>query len=87
MWKVVVPSVERHTSLGDPWSPLQSDILAILGLAGELTATAVEGKVRESFGPDISELIPRRSGWVVVDEIMGSHALLDRSLGNRCRCA
>ena len=47
--------LERRTSLGDPWRPSQSDVLAIIGLGDELAVMTVEGKVQESFGPIVSE--------------------------------
>ena len=43
--------LERCTELGDGLRPSQTDVLAIVRLPNELAVMAVEGKVRESFGP------------------------------------
>jgi hypothetical protein len=50
--------LERCTDLGDGrGTPSQSDLLAILGLKGEIAVMGVEAKVNESFGPFVSEWI------------------------------
>lgn len=46
---------ERSTDLGDGLrGPSQSDLLAVLGLGEALAVLAVEGKVRETFGPRVA---------------------------------
>ncbi|HMO75423.1 MAG TPA: hypothetical protein PKD99_15885 [Sphingopyxis sp.] len=48
--------LERKTDLGDGRaSHSQTDLLAILGIGGELTVLGIEAKVDESFGPYVSE--------------------------------
>ncbi|TXN25556.1 hypothetical protein [Methylobacterium sp. WL19] len=47
--------LERWIELGDGLKPSQADVLAVLGLPGELAVMAVEGKVDEAFGPRVSE--------------------------------
>ena len=59
--------LERRTSLRDPWRPSQSDVLAILGLPGELALMTVEGKVKESFGPLVSEWIATDAGGSAIE--------------------
>ena len=50
--------LERCTDLGDRrGSASQTDLLAVLGVGGELAVMAVEAKVTESFGPLVSEWI------------------------------
>lgn len=53
--------LERCIELGDGLRPSQADVLAILGLAGELAIMAVEGKVDESFGQLVSEWLNNAS--------------------------
>jgi hypothetical protein len=48
--------LERCTDLGDRrGTASQTDLLAVLGVGDELAVMAVEAKVRESFGPRVSE--------------------------------
>jgi hypothetical protein len=47
--------LEKCTELGDGLTPSQADLLAVVGLDGELAVMAVEGKVDESFGPLVSD--------------------------------
>lgn len=50
--------LERYTDLGDRrGSASQTDLLAVLGIGGELAVMGVEAKVTESFGPLVSEWI------------------------------
>lgn len=57
--------LERKIELGDGRQPSQADALAILGLPDGLAIMAVEGKVREPFGDQVSGWIagsPSKSG-------------------------
>lgn len=48
--------LERCTDLQDgARGPSQTDLLAIVGVGSDLAVLAVEGKVRESFGPRVGE--------------------------------
>jgi|SRR5579863_2552525 len=47
--------LERRVELRDGLRPSQVDVLALIGLTGELAVMAVEGKVVESFGPLVSD--------------------------------
>jgi hypothetical protein len=50
--------LERCTDLGDRrGSASQTDLLAVLGVGGDLAVMGVEAKVTESFGPLVSEWI------------------------------
>lgn len=50
--------LERCTDLGDRrGSASQTDLLAVLGVGGELAVMGIEAKVTESFGPRVSEWI------------------------------
>jgi hypothetical protein len=46
---------EREVSLGDTGRPSQTDLLALLGIGGELVVMSVEGKVDEPFGKTVGE--------------------------------
>jgi hypothetical protein len=53
--------LERAIPLRDGRRPSQADVLAIIGLPGELAVMAVEGKLDESFGALVSEWLVNAS--------------------------
>lgn len=52
---------EREVSLRDAGRPSQTDLLAVLGVGGELVVMSVEGKVDESFGKTVGEELAKAS--------------------------